>query len=141
MPENWRQRAACRDKDTDTFYVSKDALRPPQELQELCASCPVRAACLLDALEGGEQGVWGGTTEVQRRILRRHYRRASCPGCGSDVVPILDVVQVCVACGLSWLATKIRTREGVRPVEGSARRGVGFASTGVGSGEAPQPRN
>jgi hypothetical protein len=104
--------------------VSKEALRPPAELQELCNGCPVRAACLLDALVRGEQGIWGGTTEVQRRLLKRHYRRSSCPGCGSDVVPILDLVQVCVACGLSWLATKIRTRDGVRAVDGTAPRGV-----------------
>lgn len=123
-PVNWRKRAACRDKDTDAFYVSKDAMRPPPALQELCNGCPVRAACLLTALEQGEQGVWGGTTEVQRRAMRRHYRRSSCPGCGSDVVPVLDLVQVCVACGLSWLATKIRTREGGRSVVRPAGMGV-----------------
>jgi WhiB family redox-sensing transcriptional regulator len=115
----WRQRAACRGQNTDQFYRSKEALRPPPEIQRICDGCPVRGDCLLWAIERREQGIWGGTTEVQRRVLRRHYLRARCPSCGGNIVPTFEETQVCIACGLTWLATKLRTRDGVITVKGS----------------------
>jgi WhiB family redox-sensing transcriptional regulator len=40
--------------------------------KRICASCPVRANCLVSALRTGESaGIWGGTTPEERRILRR----------------------------------------------------------------------
>jgi len=47
----------------------------------VCATCDptVRLACLREALSGGDiVGVWGGTTEEERRdILRRQEAKAS----------------------------------------------------------------
>lgn len=41
----------------------------------LCRTCPVREACLADALERNEQhGVWGALTEAERRALRKARR-------------------------------------------------------------------
>jgi hypothetical protein len=121
--DNWRSRAACRGMDSDLFYVHKESLRPPETLLKVCESCPVRAACLLEALIHREQGVWGGTTEKQRQLLRRHYLRRSCPSCTGEMVPLVDDDhQVCVACGLSWIVTKVRTSEGVRLLENHAER-------------------
>lgn len=41
-----------------------------------CHGCPIEDACLTRALETGEQGIWGGTTEDERRaMLRRGDRR------------------------------------------------------------------
>lgn len=37
----------------------------------VCRACPVREVCLEYALEHGELGVWGGTTERERREQRR----------------------------------------------------------------------
>ena len=38
----------------------------------ICRSCPVRTACLADALDNRvEFGVWGGMTERERRALLR----------------------------------------------------------------------
>ena len=38
----------------------------------VCASCPVRTACLLGALDRNEEhGIWGGAGEARRRALRR----------------------------------------------------------------------
>lgn len=116
----WRGRAACRDKNTDLFYGSKDALRPPPKIREICESCTVRASCLLEALERGEHGVWGGLTEKQRRILLRRYRRTKCPSCGGDDLGAFGISQVCKSCGLTWLVLKIRTARGVEPVEVAA---------------------
>ncbi|MDQ4445404.1 WhiB family transcriptional regulator [Bifidobacterium longum] len=45
--------------------------------KQACLSCPVRAECLRQALETGEQyGIWGGMTPEERRDLaRRDMRR------------------------------------------------------------------
>lgn len=39
--------------------------------KDVCAACPVRQACLEYALTWGEQGVWGGMTEDERKSLSR----------------------------------------------------------------------
>jgi len=66
----WHQRAACRGVGP-TDYV-----RGPKADYEanraLCADCPVRQECLEMALvDDGLAGLWGGTTELERRELRR----------------------------------------------------------------------
>jgi WhiB family redox-sensing transcriptional regulator len=47
----------------------------------VCDSCPVRAQCLQFALETNQEaGIWGGTSEEERRRLRRVWlarRRAA----------------------------------------------------------------
>jgi WhiB family redox-sensing transcriptional regulator len=40
----------------------------------VCAECPVQADCLQFALATNQDsGIWGGTTEEDRRKLRRAY--------------------------------------------------------------------
>ena len=39
--------------------------------KEICMKCPLIADCLAYALKNGEFGIWGGTTEEQRKGLRR----------------------------------------------------------------------
>jgi WhiB family redox-sensing transcriptional regulator len=71
---DWRVEAACRDVDPELFFpVSASGASVPQieEAKQVCRTCPVRAACLRWALERGENaGVWGGTTEDERRSVR-----------------------------------------------------------------------
>lgn len=73
--EDWARHAACADADPTIFTGSLTAprIRQQQILQakEICAGCPVRQQCLDDALELGSDGVWGGTTERERRQMRR----------------------------------------------------------------------
>ena len=41
----------------------------------ICSSCPVRIRCASEALAARiPDGVWGGLTEEERRILRRNQR-------------------------------------------------------------------
>lgn len=42
-----------------------------QGAKNLCFTCPYRVACLLYALENKEIGIWGGTTERERRTMNR----------------------------------------------------------------------
>jgi len=37
----------------------------------VCASCPLRASCLEWALRNGMCGVWGGTDDAERDVIRR----------------------------------------------------------------------
>ena len=67
--QSWAAQAKCRGTGDDLFVA------PPEQKQVrmICEDCPVRIACLAEALDAGmEWGVWGGKTERERRqILRR----------------------------------------------------------------------
>ncbi|NNC75795.1 MAG: WhiB family transcriptional regulator [Acidimicrobiia bacterium] len=66
----WLVFGACRQVESDLFFPASKA----QELEALriCATCPVRDECFAHAIESREAyGVWGGTTEKQRRRLLR----------------------------------------------------------------------
>jgi WhiB family transcriptional regulator, redox-sensing transcriptional regulator len=71
---NWRDDAACRDADPELFFpvgTAGPALRQIREARRICCGCPALAPCLAWALHHGvTDGVWGGTTEEQRRALR-----------------------------------------------------------------------
>lgn len=65
---DWRARGACVDLDPELFFP--DPSEAPTEAQAACAGCPVRLTCLSWALSAGAvHGVWGGTTEDERRVL------------------------------------------------------------------------
>lgn len=75
----WRDRAACRDLDTELFFpigTTGPALDQAEQAKAVCAGCPVRAECLAWALDSGQDGIWGGLTEDQRRTLRRGRQRS-----------------------------------------------------------------
>ena len=68
-PPAWTARALCAETMPDEFFPSQG--ESPKRAKLICAQCDVRAECLAAALEGREQGVWGGTTEAERdQILR-----------------------------------------------------------------------
>jgi len=66
---NWRAAARCRTADAEDLCVTGARQR---EAREFCFACPVRTECLAHALDQQvEFGVWGGTTERERRALLR----------------------------------------------------------------------
>jgi WhiB family transcriptional regulator, redox-sensing transcriptional regulator len=71
----WRSAAACRLSDPDLFFPVSSAGIAQREIAEalaVCARCPVRAPCREFALRTRQQhGIWGGTTEHERRQLWR----------------------------------------------------------------------
>ncbi|GAB3493447.1 WhiB family transcriptional regulator [Amycolatopsis cihanbeyliensis] len=77
---DWRHRAACRDEDPELFFPVSDvgpAAAQAAQAKAVCARCPVRALCLRYALDNGlDYGIYGGTTERERRDLVRRARRA-----------------------------------------------------------------
>jgi WhiB family transcriptional regulator, redox-sensing transcriptional regulator len=71
---DWRNYAACRDVDPDLFFplgTSGASLAQIEQAKQICQTCPVSRSCLRWALDSGDAGVWGGTTEEERRSHRR----------------------------------------------------------------------
>ena len=72
----WRQLAACRGVEPETFYPITD--EEAEEAKVICADCPVREICLDFALTNRERdGVWGGATERERRRILRQRRKSA----------------------------------------------------------------
>jgi WhiB family redox-sensing transcriptional regulator len=72
----WRDEAACRGFETEIFFPITDEDAGPAKA--ICATCPVREACLEFALvTRQEDGIWGGLTEAERRRIRRRRRDAA----------------------------------------------------------------
>lgn len=66
--DNWAASAACRGSSDDLFVKGAEQNRAKQ----VCGRCPVKAECLVEALDNRiEWGVWGGMTERERRALLR----------------------------------------------------------------------
>ena len=72
---NWRDHAACSLQDRDLFFpvsTSGASLADIEAAKHVCQRCPVMTPCLRWALDLGQvSGIWGGTTEEERRALRR----------------------------------------------------------------------
>lgn len=68
---DWRERAACAKSPELFFPIGATGLSAAQvaRAKGVCKGCPVRPACLKTAVETGEDGVWGGFTEDERRHL------------------------------------------------------------------------
>ncbi|WP_405623099.1 WhiB family transcriptional regulator [Streptomyces sp. NBC_00076] len=73
--ENWREHAACSHEDPDLFFpigTTGPALVQEEQAKAVCRPCPVRDECLQWALDTGQTlGVWGGTSENERRAIKR----------------------------------------------------------------------
>lgn len=66
--EEWRKSAKCNGTSPELFFPASEAEQEAVKL--FCAGCPVQVACLEYALETRQDhGVWGGTTEADRRRL------------------------------------------------------------------------
>lgn len=75
-PDDWRLDAACRDLDTAIFFPETE--EAVAAAKAVCATCPVREACLEFALiTRQDDGVWGGLDENERRRVRRRRQEAA----------------------------------------------------------------
>lgn len=86
MATGWQALAKCVGKSA-LFYPAKGESTAPAKA--ICAECPVKPSCLRFSLENKETfGIWGGTSEKERRVLRRqlHLPRKSTGGerCPND---------------------------------------------------------
>lgn len=76
--ESWQERALCAQTDPEVFFPERG--EPTTEAKRICRMCEVQAECLEYALDRRERfGVWGGTSERERRavIARREAESAA----------------------------------------------------------------
>ncbi len=75
LSDEWWNAAACQNAEPDLFFpisATPASRAVVQRAKQVCASCPVAAQCLSYALHHRqEQGIWGGLTDEERRLLRR----------------------------------------------------------------------
>jgi len=75
--DDWRCRAACRDTDPDLFFpvgTTGQAIDQIDAAKAVCRECPALEPCLDFALATNQEaGVWGGTSEEERRKLRKTW--------------------------------------------------------------------
>jgi|HubBroStandDraft_1064217.scaffolds.fasta_scaffold09286_5 WhiB family redox-sensing transcriptional regulator len=73
--DEWWGAGACRDAEPELFFpisAHGGAGSDIRRAKLICAACPVRSECLNYALRHRqEQGIWGGLTDEERRLLRR----------------------------------------------------------------------
>jgi WhiB family redox-sensing transcriptional regulator len=79
----WQNAAACLGEDVALFFPAGHGGEFTVQINKakaICRGCPVREACLRDALHRPERyGIWGGLTEHELAALRRNDRRRRHP--------------------------------------------------------------
>lgn len=72
----WQLRAACRGPQAYLFFPpnhperKEDRESRESRAKAICGVCPVASDCYAFALETREaHGIWGGTTEAERRVI------------------------------------------------------------------------
>ena len=75
--DDWRDYSACRDTDPDLFFpvgTTGPAIEQIETAKAVCRACDVQRDCLDYALTTNQDsGIWGGTSEEERRTLRRQH--------------------------------------------------------------------
>jgi len=75
---DWGSTPNCRGTDPEVFFSSEKYSDTRRTALALCKGCPTKRSCLEFALDNHEAGIWGGTTEEERRIMRL-FRQALTP--------------------------------------------------------------
>lgn len=70
-PSPWMAQAECADSSPDLFFPETPGPENCADAKAICAVCPVRVQCLHYAMTHRMAGVWGGTSEADRRRIRR----------------------------------------------------------------------
>lgn len=66
----WHRRAACHGQGPADWFPGRGGTQ--DAARAVCVRCPVREECLAFAMKDPDlQGVWGGLSQRQRRLLRQ----------------------------------------------------------------------
>lgn len=78
MDTSWMAGGNCATHPPDTFFPSDGV--GVEVARRICDGCPVQQRCLEYALRNRiDHGVWGGTSERQRRRILKSRRDAAAP--------------------------------------------------------------
>lgn len=74
-PKPWIGLADCVGLDADLFFPERGDHLTTQVARAVCLDCPARRPCAEWAIASREKhGIWGGTSERQRRAIREGHR-------------------------------------------------------------------
>jgi WhiB family redox-sensing transcriptional regulator len=77
---DWRHSAECRWTDAELHFpigTTGSSVLQIEEAKSVCGACPVVSECREYALDNGiTDGIWGGLTEDERRVVARRRSRA-----------------------------------------------------------------
>ena len=69
--QDWKDNAACKGMDYDTFFPAVGYNQHDMQARTICEHCPVKQPCLMFAVNNHIQyGIWGGLTPIQRKRIR-----------------------------------------------------------------------
>ena len=75
--DDWRNLASCRHTEPDLFFpvgTTGPAIEQIENAKAVCRSCDAQSLCLEYAIATNQDsGIWGGTSEEERRKLRKQY--------------------------------------------------------------------
>ena len=76
---DWYKQANCKGAPTEMFFLERGCSKfDSKPARDLCNKCVVQTECLQYALTKPEpetQGIWGGTTGRERRLLKQRIRQ------------------------------------------------------------------
>jgi WhiB family redox-sensing transcriptional regulator len=76
MDTSWMATGKCKEMAPSTFFPSDGV--GVEVARKICADCPVKSPCLEYAMANHiDHGVWGGTSERERRRIARARRLAA----------------------------------------------------------------
>jgi WhiB family redox-sensing transcriptional regulator len=72
----------CAETDPDSFFPkdyfddengksAASSYENERAVKAICNECPMKLDCLTYAIQTGQHGIWGGTTEAERYSIRR----------------------------------------------------------------------
>lgn len=78
--EKLAKEGACREEDPDLFFPDSEnegrtIFEAVRQAKAICHACPVVDLCLEYALKNDPYGVWGATTEADRKQIRIDRRK------------------------------------------------------------------
>lgn len=71
--------ANCAGTDTDDWFTDKKVYDNKAMLKRICGACLAKDECLEYALENAVIGYWAGTSEKERRVMRRQLNITAKP--------------------------------------------------------------
>ncbi|MFY9228300.1 MAG: WhiB family transcriptional regulator [Candidatus Microsaccharimonas sp.] len=67
--DNWREFAECATTDPEIFLPQKG--ESTRDAKKICGRCAARLFCLDYAVATKQEGIWGGTSDRERRAIRK----------------------------------------------------------------------
>jgi WhiB family redox-sensing transcriptional regulator len=62
----------CREIGIEPFFPEESMVELYSFARKICSGCVVKQECLEWAVKHEDHGMWGGTTPVERRQIRRN---------------------------------------------------------------------